>query len=92
MCSQYVIIYSASKPKYLSMTVEEFLNRITPGRRQWKTLSTIDKHGSKIIRNSVFDCHLSPVWRQMAIEIGVFNCRPPGVRIFNGSFASTGFL
>ena len=31
-------------------------------------LSTIDKHGSKIDRNSVFDCHLSPVGRQMAIE------------------------
>ena len=35
----------------------------TPGRRQSKTLSTIDERGSKIDRNSVFDCHLSPVWR-----------------------------
>ena len=41
---------------------------ITPGRRQSKTLSTIDERGSKIDRNSVFDCHLSPVWRQMVIE------------------------
>ena len=40
-------------------------------RRQWKTLSTIDERGSKIDRNSVFDCHLSPVWRQMAIENAV---------------------
>ena len=40
----------------------------TPGRRQSKPLSTIDKRGSKIDRNIVFDCHLSPVGRQMAIE------------------------
>ena len=31
-------------------------------------LSTMDERGSKIDRNSVFDCHLSPVWRQMAIK------------------------
>ena len=37
-------------------------------RRQSKTLSTIEERGSKIDRNSVFDCHLSPVERQMAIE------------------------
>ena len=41
---------------------------LTPGRPQSKTLSTIDEHRSKIDRNSVFDSHLSPVWRQMAIE------------------------
>ena len=65
----------------------------TPGRRQSKTLSTIDERASKIDRNSVFDCDLSPAWRQMAIEntvsfdflstfldsIGVFDCRLPGV-------------
>ena len=45
----------------------------TPGRRQSKTLSTIDKRGSKIDKNSVFDCHLSPVWRQIAIENSVSN-------------------
>ena len=70
-----------------------FIIFITPGRRQSKTLSTIDERGSKIDRNSVFDSHLSPVWRQMAIEntvsidflstfldsIGVFDCRLPGV-------------
>ena len=56
-------------------------------------LSTIDEGGSKIVRNSVFECHLSPVWRQMAIKnsvfndflftfldsIGIFDCRLPGV-------------
>ena len=34
---------------------------ITPGRRQSKTLLTIDERGSKIAGNSVFDYHLSPV-------------------------------
>ena len=65
------------------------------GRRQSKTLSTIDERRSKIDGNSVFDCHMSPVWRQMAIKnsvsndflsmfldcIGVFDCRLPGVVI-----------
>ena len=31
----------------------------TPGRRQSKTVLTIDERGSNIARNSVFDCHLS---------------------------------
>ena len=66
---------------------------VTPCRQQSKTLPTIDEPGSKIDRNSVFDCLLSPVWRQIAIEnpisidfwstfldsIGVFDCRLPGV-------------
>ena len=65
----------------------------TPGRRQSKTISKIDERGSKIARNSVFYCHLSPVGRQMAIEnsvsydfgstlvdsIYVFDYRLPGV-------------
>ena len=41
---------------------------ITPAR-----LLTIDELGSKSVRNSVFDCHLSPGWRQMAIENTVSN-------------------
>ena len=40
----------------------------TPDMRQSKTLLTIDERGSKIARNSGFDCHLSTVGRQMAIE------------------------
>ena len=43
----------------------------TSGRRQSKTLLTIDENGSKIDRNSVFDCHLLPVRRQMAIKKSV---------------------
>ena len=36
---------------------------ITPDTRQPKTVTllTIDERGSKIVRNSVFDCHLSLV-------------------------------
>ena len=66
---------------------------ITPGRRVSKTLLTIKERGSKIDRNSVFNCHLSPVGRQMATEnsvsndflstlidiINVFDCRLPCV-------------
>ena len=46
---------------------------VTPGRRQSRTLLTIDELGSKIARNSVFYCHLSPVGRQKAIDNSVFN-------------------
>ena len=28
----------------------------------------MDKRRSKIVRNRVFDCHLSPDWQQMTIE------------------------
>ena len=45
----------------------------TPCRRQLETLSTIDERGSKIDIHSVFDCHLSPMWRQMTIENSVSN-------------------
>ena len=38
--------------------------RATPGRRQSEMLLTINVRGSKISRNSVFDCHLSPVWQR----------------------------
>ena len=35
-------------------------------------LLIIDERGSKIDKNSVFDCHLSPNWRQIANEHTVF--------------------
>ena len=38
-----------------------------------KKLLTIDERGSKIARNRVFDCHLSPIGRHMAIENSVYN-------------------
>ena len=66
---------------------------VSPGRLQSKTLLTTDGRESKIDRNSVFDCHLLPAWRQMAIKnsvsndfwstfvdsINVFDCCLPGV-------------
>ena len=45
---------------------------IIPDRWQSKTLLTIDKWGSKIARNSVYDCHLSPLGRQMTIKKTLF--------------------
>ena len=45
--------------------------RTTPGMWQSKTLLTIGEHESKIARNSVSDCHLSRVGRQMLIENSV---------------------
>ena len=46
-----------------------------PDRRQSKTFLhvTTDERGSKIARDFVFDCHLSPVGRQMSIENPVSN-------------------
>ena len=52
----------------LKVQIYIFFPMITPDRRQSKTLLIIDECGSKIARNSVFDYHLSPIWRQMAIE------------------------
>ena len=44
---------------------------LTPGRRQIENAINNKKNGSKINRNSVIDCHLMPVWRQMAIKNSV---------------------
>ena len=52
------------------MTLAEDLET-TSDRRRSKTLLAIKDHGSKIARNSVFYCYLSPVGRQMAIEKSV---------------------
>ena len=41
--------------------------------RQSNALLTIDERGSKVARNSVLDCHSSPVGRQMTIENSVYN-------------------
>ena len=43
----------------------------TPDRWLSKTFLTIDDRGSKIDRNSVFDCRLSLIERLMAIENSV---------------------
>ena len=65
----------------------------TLDRLQSKTILTIGKRRSKIVKHSVFDCHLSPMGRQMAIKnsvssnflsmfvdsIVLFDCAIPGV-------------
>ena len=38
------------------------------GQAAIENVNTIDDRSSKIVRNRVFDCHLSPDWRQMAIK------------------------
>ena len=43
------------------------------GQDAIKNTYPIDERGSKMVRKSVFDCHLSPVGRQIAIENSVFN-------------------
>ena len=45
----------------MDSTLLALLAGLTPDGRQSKLLLTIDDHGSKIARNSVFNCHLSPV-------------------------------
>ena len=66
--------------------IYEFGSIITLGRRQSKTLLTIDERESKLARNSVFYCHLLPIGRQMAIENSVsnyFDLRPSIVLTFS---------
>ena len=90
------LLFFASRLRFnFKIETEEKTNPITAGRRQAKTLFAIDKRGSNIDRNSVFDCHLSPVGRHMTIEnsvsndflstfvdsIDVFDCRLPGVHM-----------
>ena len=70
------LIYLQSQHKrfrYSQVPLVDVSSKLTPGKRQSKTLLTIEERGSKIVRNSVFDCHLSPVGRQMAIENSVSN-------------------
>ena len=65
------MFFITSGPVYAILVLIALASNNTPGRRQSKTLLTIDERGSKIARNSIFDCHLSRVGRQMAIEISV---------------------
>ena len=62
-----------SNENRVSCSIKQRRTVITPGRRQSKTLITIDELGSENARNSVFDCHLSLIGRQMAIENSVSN-------------------
>ena len=66
--TMYVQYYGSECSIHLDLLLKYF---ITLDRRQSKTLLTTDESRSKIARNSVFYCHLSPIWRQMAIENSV---------------------
>ena len=57
----------------VNLFLKAFIWVNTPDRWQSNTLLMIDERGSKIARNSVFDCQLSPVGRQMAIGNSVSN-------------------
>ena len=47
-------------------------------------LLTMDEGGSKLARNSVFDCHLSPGWRQSkTLFITIFDLRSSIVLTFS---------
>ena len=83
-------------PGYLNFSSEIDIfeinqNYITPDRRQSKTL-ILSTNVDQISLETVFDCHLSPDWRQMAIKTlflaiflflfdfkSVFDCRLSGV-------------
>ena len=71
----FVIIWNMSSYRAIPFTELKTASKrgYTQGRQQSKTLLTIDEPQSKIARNSVFDCHLSPNWRQMAIKNSVSN-------------------
>ena len=63
----------------------------TPDRQQSKTLLTIDERGSKVARNSVFDCQLLPVGRQIAIKTllqTIFDLRSSIVHVLTFSIAA----
>ena len=45
----------------------------SPHRQQSKTHLTIGESGSKIVRNNVFDCHLSPVFTALATRTWNYN-------------------
>ena len=91
----FILLQGCRKNTVKGWTTASSCDSLTPGRRQSKTLLTIDERGSRIARNSVFDCHLSPVGRQMVIYnsvsndflstfvdcIDIFDCRLPGVSL-----------
>ena len=53
-----------------SMNITVFI--LTRDRQQSKMLITIDECGSKIARNSVFDCHLGDKWQLKTLFLMIF--------------------
>ena len=53
--------------------MQTFLRYTHAGQAAIEMLLAINERGSKIARNSVFDCHLTQIGRQRAIENSVSN-------------------
>ena len=64
-CFSHQLILKREEGVHTNISNSFIIPTNTPERRQSKTLLTIDKRGSKIARNSIFDCYLSPVRRKM---------------------------
>ena len=64
--SRFVTNKGSRQPKSRWSLHEKTLSHRVGGNR--KRLYTIEERRSKIAIKRVFDCHLSPHWRQMAIE------------------------
>ena len=58
---------------FLMNLLTDFYSINTPGRRQSKTFLTINERGSKMARNSVFDCHLKFLFQQVPGCNGIAN-------------------
>ena len=56
------------EPENEILVIVAYAHWIGGNRKRSKQSTNVDK---TIDRNSVSDCHLSPVWRQMAIENSV---------------------
>ena len=50
---------------FLMNLLTDFYSINTPGRGQLKTLLTINERGSKMARNSVFDCHFKFLFQRV---------------------------
>ena len=89
-----VFLLKCMSSKCLFLAINIYLNNVICEQQkevmrltQSKMLLTIHEHRSKIARNSVFNCHLSPIGQQMACtqtlfgrrlsidSINVFHCR-----------------
>ena len=57
--------------KYTQLQSRTSLTHI--GYAAIENANTFENRGSKIVTNSVFDCHLSPQWRKIAIEKHCFS-------------------
>ena len=77
--------FSESSLLAYAIRVKLYVCYLTPDRRK------ISTNVGKKVRNRVFDCHLSPEWRQMAIENAVSSEFDPRSAIFKTLTGSSDF-